>query len=39
MKPWLRARMVDQICDPLGDALDGALLLAGLPTASAASRP
>ncbi len=39
MKPWLRARMVDQICDPQGDALDGALLLAGLPTASATSRP
>jgi glucosamine kinase len=31
MKPWLRARIADQICEPLGDALDGALLLAGLP--------
>lgn len=31
MKPWLRARIADQICEPQGDALDGALLLAGLP--------
>lgn len=31
MKPWLRARIADQICEPLGDALDGALLLAGRP--------
>jgi glucosamine kinase len=38
MKPWLRQRVVAQIDDPLGDALDGALILAGLPIASAASR-
>ncbi len=34
MKPWLRARIADQICEPLGDALDGALLLAGRPILS-----
>jgi glucosamine kinase len=39
MKPWLRQRIVAQIDEPLGDALDGALILAGLPIASAASRP
>lgn len=39
MKPWLRQRIVAQIDEPLGDALDGALLLAGLPIASAMSRP
>ena len=33
MKPWLRARIADQICEPQGDALDGALLLAGLTQA------
>lgn len=38
MKPWLRQRVVAQIDDPLGDALDGALILAGLPIASATSR-
>jgi len=31
MKPWLRARIVDRLVEPLGDALDGALLLAGRP--------
>lgn len=31
MKPWLRARIVDRLVDPIGDALDGALILAGLP--------
>ena len=31
MKPWLRARIVDRLVAPLGDALDGALLLAGRP--------
>jgi glucosamine kinase len=36
MKPWLRQRIVAQIDEPLGDALDGALLLAGLPIAAAA---
>jgi glucosamine kinase len=39
MKPWLRQRIVAQIDEPLGDALDGALILAGLPIASVASRP
>lgn len=29
MKPWLRARTVERLSDPLGDALDGALRLAG----------
>jgi glucosamine kinase len=29
MKPWLRAYIVNRLVDPLGDALDGALLLAG----------
>lgn len=38
MKPWLRQRVVAQIDEPLGDALDGALILAGLPIESAASR-
>ncbi len=33
IKPWLRARIADQISEPLGDALDGALLLAGRPVA------
>jgi glucosamine kinase len=31
MKPWLRARIVAQLDEPLGDALDGALILAGRP--------
>jgi glucosamine kinase len=31
MKPWLRARIVAELQDPLGDALDGALILAGRP--------
>jgi glucosamine kinase len=31
MKPWLRSRIVTQLDDPLGDALDGALILAGRP--------
>lgn len=38
MKPWLRQRVVAQIDEPLGDAMDGALILAGLPIAFAASR-
>ncbi|KAB7647939.1 BadF/BadG/BcrA/BcrD ATPase family protein [Polymorphobacter fuscus] len=29
MRPWLRARTVDRLRPPLGDALDGALALAG----------
>jgi glucosamine kinase len=31
MKPWLRQRIVAQLSEPLGDARDGALILAGLP--------
>jgi glucosamine kinase len=31
MKPWLRARIADMLCDPIGDALEGALFLAGRP--------
>lgn len=31
MRPWLRARIVDKLAEPLGDALDGALILAGRP--------
>ena len=29
MRPWLRARTVERLSEPLGDALDGALRLAG----------
>ena len=32
MRPWLRARTVARLSEPLGDALSGALYLAGLPT-------
>lgn len=39
MKPWLRVRIVAQLQDALGDALDGALILAGRPIGSGASRP
>ncbi len=35
MKPWLRARIVDKLSPPLGDPLDGALLLAGRPSPGA----
>jgi glucosamine kinase len=31
MKPWLRMRVVSHLDEPEGDALDGALLLAGMP--------
>lgn len=31
MRPWLRARTVARLSEPIGDPLDGALLLAGLP--------
>ncbi|MEY4501850.1 MAG: hypothetical protein RIS52_1740 [Pseudomonadota bacterium] len=31
MKPWLRVRVVALLDEPLGDALDGALILAGRP--------
>ncbi len=37
IKPWLRARVVEKLSAPLGDALDGALILAGLPIGSLAS--
>lgn len=30
IRPWLRARTVERLVEPLGDPLDGALLLAGL---------
>src|SRR3546814_15423495 len=36
IKPWLRARVVEKLSAPLGDALDGALILAGLPIGSLA---
>ena len=29
MRPWLRARTVERLSEPLGDAMDGALRLAG----------
>ncbi|MED5546669.1 MAG: BadF/BadG/BcrA/BcrD ATPase family protein [Pseudomonadota bacterium] len=32
MKPWLRARTVERLSEPLGDALDGALRLSGYRT-------
>ncbi len=31
LKPWLRARIVAQLTEAKGDAVDGALILAGLP--------
>jgi glucosamine kinase len=31
MKPWLRTRIVALLDAPMGDAVDGALILAGLP--------
>ncbi|PEQ14330.1 ATPase [Novosphingobium sp. PC22D] len=31
MRDWLRARTIARLSEPLGDALDGALQLAGLP--------
>jgi glucosamine kinase len=39
IKPWLRVRIVANLQEPMGDALDGALILAGRPIASVASRP
>jgi glucosamine kinase len=40
MKPWLRVRIVAHLEEPMGDALDGALILAGRPIApDAASHP
>ena len=32
--PWLRDRTTDQLVEPLGDGLDGALFLAGVPAVS-----
>ena len=34
IKPWLRERTAARLREPLGDPLDGALLLAGLPVAA-----
>lgn len=34
MRPWLRARIVERLVTPMGDALDGALLFAGRPPKS-----
>lgn len=34
IRPWLRERIVEKLGEPMGDALDGALLLAGLPVAA-----
>ncbi len=34
IRPWLRMRIVDHLEEPLGDALDGALILAGRPVAA-----
>ncbi|WP_206517675.1 BadF/BadG/BcrA/BcrD ATPase family protein [Sphingobium algorifonticola] len=31
MRPWLRQKTVERLVEPLGDPLDGALLLAGSP--------
>lgn len=39
MTPWLSARSVALLTAPLGDALEGALILAGKPIVSAPSRP
>jgi glucosamine kinase len=33
MKPWLRARTVAKLSEAMGDAIDGALILAGRPIA------
>jgi glucosamine kinase len=37
LKPWLRLRVADLLCEPMGDAMDGALILAGLPLTAAAA--
>jgi glucosamine kinase len=39
MKPWLRMRVASLLQEPEGDALDGAIILAGKPIGSAASLP
>jgi glucosamine kinase len=36
-RPWLRQRTVSQLSQPLGDALDGALILAGFKRAAPAA--
>ncbi|WP_066545993.1 MULTISPECIES: BadF/BadG/BcrA/BcrD ATPase family protein [unclassified Sphingomonas] len=33
IKPWLRARVVDRLVEPMGDAVDGAIIFAGGPVA------
>ncbi len=33
MRPWLRSRIVERLVEPMGDSLDGALILAGRPPA------
>ncbi|MBQ1497325.1 MAG: ATPase [Sphingomonas sp.] len=38
MKPWLRARTVARLVDAVSDPLDGALLLAGLPSTALPTR-
>jgi len=38
IKPWLRARTVARLTDAVSDPLDGALLLAGLPTTALPTR-
>ena len=39
MRPWLSVRTAERLSPALADPLDGALLLAGLPTAALPSRP
>lgn len=39
MRPWLRARTVARLSEPLGDALSGALYLAGLPARTTEAQP
>ncbi len=39
MRPWLRARTVARLSEPLGDALSGALYLAGLPARTMETLP
>ncbi|MDQ0250156.1 glucosamine kinase [Sphingomonas kyeonggiensis] len=38
IRPWLRARTVARLTDAVSDPLDGALLLAGLPTTALPTR-
>ena len=39
LRPWLRARTVAQLSEPLGDALDGALFLAGFALPDGGATP